>query len=107
VPFAIKRFVDESERLLRVLDTQLASARFLCGEQLTIADIACCPYARSHSWAELDVSSMPHLRRWLAELDARESFQIGLTVPSENRDIFGLGERDAIGNAPQGQEVKP
>jgi len=96
VPFAVHRFVTESERLLQVLDKQLEKNRYVCGSDLTIADVACYPYARSHFWAKVDVSAMPHLQRWLDELDARPGFQVGLTVPNENREFFGEGDVDTM-----------
>lgn len=93
--FSIHRFRTESSRLLGVLDEQLAKARFVCGDNLTIVDIACYPYARSYFWAGVDVTPYVHLRRWLDDLDGRESFQRGITVPMANREFFGEGDVSA------------
>ncbi|MEX0285399.1 MAG: glutathione S-transferase family protein, partial [Paracoccaceae bacterium] len=60
VPYAIKRYVDESRRLLEVLDTRLKGREWLVGDALSIADLAPYPLARSHFWAPGDVSGLDH-----------------------------------------------
>ena len=39
-PFAIQRYVDESRRLMEVLDTRLKDRDWLVGEAMSVADIA-------------------------------------------------------------------
>src|ERR1700739_1657866 len=43
-PFSIKRFVNESRRLLEVLDTRLSARDWLAAGQYTIADMATFPW---------------------------------------------------------------
>ncbi|MGV6802857.1 MAG: glutathione S-transferase family protein, partial [Ruegeria sp.] len=57
-PYAIKRYVDESRRLLEVLDSRLHGRDWLVGDAMSIADIATYPWARSHFWAGVDVSGL-------------------------------------------------
>ena len=42
----LNRFNTEAQRLLRVLDTQLQGKAYVCGDDLTIADIAIFPWIR-------------------------------------------------------------
>ena len=42
----LQRFTLEAQRLLRILDKQLAGRDYLCGDNFTIADIACYPWVR-------------------------------------------------------------
>ncbi|MEM1249089.1 MAG: glutathione S-transferase N-terminal domain-containing protein, partial [Acidobacteriota bacterium] len=43
VPYAIQRYVEESRRLLEVLDRRLEGREFLVGDELTIADLSTYP----------------------------------------------------------------
>ena len=42
----LQRFNNEAQRLLRVLNRQLEGRDYICGDQLTIADIAAYPWVR-------------------------------------------------------------
>ena len=77
---AIDRYQAESRRLLGVLDRQLAGHEWLAGEY-SIADIANFAWARTHRWSGVDVSDMPHLKRWRDAMHARPAVQRGLEQP--------------------------
>ena len=47
-PFSIKRYVDESRRLLAVLNTRLEGRDWLAADEYTIADMATYPWARAY-----------------------------------------------------------
>ena len=79
--YAIDRYVKESKRLLNVLDEALVPASYLCGEY-SMVDIATFPWVRAHQWANVDVSDLPHLKDWLARIEARAAVQRGLRVPA-------------------------
>ena len=106
-PFATKRFVDESARCLGVINDQIerSGGPFMMGQSLTLADIACYPYARSHFWAVVDVSPFSHLRDWLDTLDDHPAFAAGLTVPHERREFFGEGDVERAISANAGQFI--
>ncbi|WP_174873571.1 glutathione S-transferase family protein [Vogesella oryzae] len=81
VPYAQKRYHDETLRLYRVLDTQLAGNRFVTGNDYSIADIAIYPWAARHEWHHVDLAAFPNVARWYAELGARPAVQRGMAVP--------------------------
>ncbi|MBI3768696.1 MAG: glutathione S-transferase N-terminal domain-containing protein [Deltaproteobacteria bacterium] len=82
VPYAIDRFVNETLRIVRVLDGELAHAEFLAGEY-SIADVATYPWIAALLGAFSDrVGDAPHLRRWAAALGARPPVQRGMKVPA-------------------------
>jgi len=91
-PFAIKRYVDESRRLLEVLNTRLGGREWLAAEQYTIADMATYPWARAHVWAKVDVSDLPHLNAWFDRLDARPAVQRALTIPKAQPAFWGQAD---------------
>ncbi|MEM0976392.1 MAG: glutathione binding-like protein [Pseudomonadota bacterium] len=80
-PFAIKRYVDESRRLLEVLNTRLEGREWLAADQFTIADMATYPWARAYPWAHVSVDDLPHLKSWFGRIDARPAVQKALTIP--------------------------
>ncbi len=93
--FAIRRYVDESRRLLEVLDNRLAQSEYLVGNDYSIADMATYPWARSYYWAKVDVTGLSNLQRWFDAIDAREATQKALTIPKANWEFFGKGDVEA------------
>ncbi|SHH41805.1 GST-like protein [Cognatiyoonia sediminum] len=99
VPFATKRYVDESRRLLEVLDTRLAGRDWLVGDAMSIADIATYPWARSYFWATVSVEGLPHLQAWFDRMDAMPKVQEALQLPEPRPSAFGKGDIDAAAKA--------
>lgn len=80
-PFSIKRYRDETRRLLEVLDTRLEGRDWLAADQYTIADMAVYPWARAYPWARIDIDGLPNLKAWFDRIDARPAVQKALTIP--------------------------
>jgi GST-like protein len=86
--YAITRYVDETARLFRVLDTRLADRDYLAGKY-SIADMACYPWVLKAEALQQDIAEFPHLRRWFERIAARpatrRAYEIGVginTVPT-------------------------
>ena len=79
------RYVAEARRLLRVLDNQLESHRWLAGEEYTIADIATFPWTRSWQNQGLQIDDFPNVKRWHEEIAARPAVQRGVEVLASAR----------------------
>ena len=92
IPYAIKRYVDESRRLLEVLDDRLAGRDWLVGDAYSIADMATDPWARSHFWATVSVGGLNHLSAWFDRIDARPKTQAALQLPEPRPSVFGQGD---------------
>lgn len=99
VPYAIKRYVDESRRLLEVLDTRLEGREWLVGDAMSIADMATYPWARSHFWATVSVEGLDHLNAWFERIDARPKTQAALQLPEPRPSAFGQGDVEAAAKA--------
>lgn len=80
IPAAINRYQNETRRLYGVLNTQLEDNEFLAGD-FSIADIAHWSWARIHNWAGIHIDEMPHLQRWLAQIEARPGCAKGAIIP--------------------------
>jgi GST-like protein len=81
LPYAIDRYLNEAQRLLRVLDTRLASRAFVAGAY-SIADIATFAwvYAARAGALKDRIADFPHVVRWLDDLAARPAVARGLAV---------------------------
>jgi len=83
---ALARYVDESIRLLGVLDRNLADREFMAGDY-SLADIATYPWCagRIQTWLpELKpgvLEGFEHVQRWMAVCAARPAVQRGMAVP--------------------------
>lgn len=77
---AIDRYVNETRRLYKVLDTQLTKGDYIAGDY-SIADIANYSWIRSHKWARAPVDGLPNLQRWMATMAAKPGIQRGCQVP--------------------------
>ena len=106
--YPIDRFAMEVKRQLDVLDQTLATRRFLCGDDYTIADMAV------YSWYGqlvltglyeakefLDVASYTHVVRWASDIHERPATKRGRKVNRASKS--GIAERhnaadlDALG----------
>lgn len=61
-------------RTLALLERELASRRFLAGNAYTIADIAVFAYASRAEEAGLSLQPYPHIRAWIARVEAQPGF---------------------------------
>ena len=80
LPYAVERYTNEANRLTNVLDKRLAEARYLAGDEYSIADIAVFPWMRGAEKRGIDMSEYPHARRWFDGIHARPAVQRGLKV---------------------------
>ena len=91
--YAIGRYVKESRRLLEIIDYRLSDREYICDE-FSIADIAIFPWARAHRWGNIDVSDLVHLSRWFELMEAKDSVQKGIRVPSGKYPVAFLSVAD-------------
>jgi len=70
IPYAIDRYVKETARLYRVLDTRLADREFIAGAY-SIADMACHPWIASYARQSQRLEDFPHVKRWFETVGAR------------------------------------
>lgn len=100
IPYAIERYVNETNRLYGVMNKRLADRRYLAGDSYTIADIACYPWIVPHKRQRQDLDDFPNLKRWFQAIEARPATQrayaLGpkyraqaLMSPEEKKILFG------------------
>ena len=71
IPYAIERYVKETNRLYGVLNHRLADRPYVAGRTYTIADIASYPWIVPHERQQQNLDDFPHLERWFNEIKAR------------------------------------
>ena len=112
IPYAIERYVNETNRLYGVADRRLANAAFLGGEEYSIADMATYPWIVPWQRQQQNIEDFPHLRRWFETIRDRpatvrayeigEKYRTGPTITEESRKVlFG---QTAASTAPRGQD---
>ncbi|MGD8833245.1 MAG: glutathione-dependent disulfide-bond oxidoreductase [Pseudomonadales bacterium] len=96
--YPINRYAMEVKRQLDVLDRNLASRRFLCGDNYTIADMATYPWYGQlvltglyDSKEFLDVASYTNVVRWAEEIHDRPAVRRGRKV--NRASSSGIAER--------------
>jgi GSH-dependent disulfide-bond oxidoreductase len=70
IPYAIDRYVNETARLYRVLNTQLEGREFIAGDY-SIADMACYPWIVPYERQGQKLEDFPNLKRWFEAIAAR------------------------------------
>lgn len=87
IPYAIKRYVDETGRLYGVMNKRLATHAFLAGDAYSIADMAAYPWVVPHKRQQMDLEDFPHLKRWFDAIHDRpatvRAYERGAQVSSK------------------------
>lgn len=126
--YGIKRYMDETKRLLGVLDARLSEEagagagegkgegegeggkrEYLVGPgkgRYSTADIASFCWANYAPYLKIDLAEFPRVQDWCARIDAREAVQRGKKVPGGGKtkeeldEMFGkMAEKiDAMNN---------
>jgi len=78
VPYGSERYVKESNRLYGVMDRRLADNAYLAGDEYSIADIACYPWAHRHPRHKVDLNDYRNVKRWYDAIGARPAVQKGM-----------------------------
>lgn len=72
IPYAVSRYVKETNRLFGVLNRQLSSQEFIAGNY-SIADMACFPWVMPYELLGQNLDDFPHLQRWFDTVSSREA----------------------------------
>jgi GSH-dependent disulfide-bond oxidoreductase len=103
IPYAVERYVKETNRLYGVLDRRLAGREFVAGVY-SIADMAAYPWIVPHEAQGQKLTDFPNLNRWFAAIGCRpatvRAYEVGkpyegnLTLTEEQRRVlFGQTAR--------------
>ncbi len=71
LPYAIARYVNETNRLYGVLNKRLEGRAFIAGDDYSIADMACYPWIVPWKVQEQNLDDFVNLRRWFDAIRTR------------------------------------
>jgi GST-like protein len=74
IPYAMERYVNETNRLYGVLNERLADRDFVAGDY-SIADMAIYPWIVPYKKQKQSLEDFPHLKRWFAAIAARPAVE--------------------------------
>jgi GST-like protein len=97
LPYAIDRYVKETNRLYGVLNKRLADRPFMAGADYSIADMATYPWIVPHERQGQRLEDFPHLKRWFEAIRARPATVIAYDKAKEVNPSLG---------APMSEEAK-
>ncbi|MBY0380922.1 MAG: glutathione S-transferase N-terminal domain-containing protein [Xanthobacteraceae bacterium] len=90
IPYAMERYIKETNRLYGVLDKRLADREFVAGEY-SIADMASYPWIVPHKRQQQNLEDFPHLNRWFEAIKARpatvRAYAIAREVNPDNKPV--------------------
>jgi GST-like protein len=83
LPWALQFYDRLCTRMVKTLEQRLGEARYLAGDEYTIADVIAYPVpAVSMKRFPGSLEGYPNLARWTAEVGARPAVQRGMKVPA-------------------------
>lgn len=84
IEYALNRYGDEYNRLLGVIDKQLADKDYLCGDY-SIADMASWPWVIVHERVGQSLDEFPRVTAWNERMQARPAVSAGKDLGKELR----------------------
>ncbi|WP_417514693.1 glutathione S-transferase N-terminal domain-containing protein [Minwuia sp.] len=84
IPYAKKRYLDESNRLYGVLDRRMAGRDYVADEY-SIADMALMPWFMLHRMQGIVMDDYPNVRRWYDLVKQRPAVRRGVDLGRELR----------------------
>lgn len=79
IPYAIDRYVTETQRLYGVLNKQLIGQKYVAGEY-SIADMAILPWVLRYEWQQIELDDYPYVKEYIERLTARPAIQRALSI---------------------------
>ncbi|KAG2175826.1 hypothetical protein INT44_000304 [Umbelopsis vinacea] len=84
IPYAQKRYLDETKRLYGVLEIALEGQEYLANNQYSIADIANYCWVKCSPYLGINLKEFPRVQAWVERIDARQAVQKGIRVPNDS-----------------------
>jgi GSH-dependent disulfide-bond oxidoreductase len=105
IPYAIDRYLKETNRLYGVLDKRLADREFLAGDY-SIADMACYPWIVPYKNQGQKLEDFPHLKRWFEAIAARPATKAAYARAEQVNPKVGAPMDDAAKKILFGQTAR-
>jgi GST-like protein len=94
IPYAITRYVNETNRLYGVLNKRLADREFIAGDY-SIADMASYPWIVPYERQQQKLEDFPHLKRWFEAIRARPAVERAYARAKEINEQATVGDEQS------------
>ena len=84
--YSEKRYKNEYDRLLGVMDNVLLERQYLAGDY-SIADMASFPWVTAYKRYEVDLNKFKNVRRWFDDIKSRPAVRKGMDVGKDKRNF--------------------
>jgi GST-like protein len=108
--YARKRFDDEVHRIYGVLNHRLNEKSWMAGDEYTIADMICYPWASYWSLLGIDIKEFECVARWLDTMARRPAVAKGMEITAGKvEDVATLPpeEQERIRKVMYNQRARP
>ncbi len=105
IPYGIKRYTNEVNRLYGVLDKRLEGRNYIAGAY-SIADMASFPWIRPYQRQGQDLDDFPNLKAWFERMNARPAVKRGLAVAKDAQGAINLKTDKAAQKVMFGQRAR-
>lgn len=94
VPYAIKRYSGEVQRLYGLVDRELAKKEYITGDSYGVADMATYPWMHSKQQElhGVDLTKFPNIARWIDAVEARPGVQRGMALMGKDLKVGNPSE---------------
>ncbi|TPX34670.1 hypothetical protein SmJEL517_g02700 [Synchytrium microbalum] len=79
LPYAVKRYSDEVDRLFTVVERRLSEHEWINGYGYSIADIALFCWLKGYTWLGIDISKFPNVKSYVEKIASRPAVERGLS----------------------------
>ena len=93
--YSEKRYKNEYDRLLGVMDNVLSERPYLAGDY-SIADMASFPWVTAYKRYEVDLDKFENVRRWFDDLKNRPAVRRGMDVGKESRNFGNKPTKESL-----------
>ena len=93
--YSEKRYKNEYDRLLGVMNNVLLTNEYLAGDY-SIADIASFPWVTAYKRYEVDLNKFENVRRWFDDLKNRPAVRKGMDVGKEKRTFDQKPDKESL-----------
>ena len=93
--YSEKRYMNEYDRLLGVMDNVLSERPYLAGDY-SIADMASFPWVTAYKRYEVDLDKFENVRRWFDDLKNRPAVRRGMDVGKESRNFGNKPTKESL-----------
>ena len=93
--YSEKRYKNEYDRLLGVMNNILSERNYLAGDY-SIADMASFPWVTAYKRYEIDLNKFSNVRRWFDDLKNRPAVRKGMDVGKDERNFGNKQTKESL-----------